>query len=661
MQHPTMSLQRAAALLIAAALVACGGGGAGDTSGGDNPGGGGGPNTWLPGQAEVAGASGMAIFKARAPDGTVTGHLLNPFAVDGVGGLAAFQLRASSASAAELAIDYTPGPKVTVVLTDGGHATTTVDGVAFSGFGPLAPGQAAVAAGFLQMNRLPVAVNGKAGFLPVELAVALVPLQLGLKYATLDPLSGVADLFWSAGCGVLAGASPTATSTPRCPGPILLSAEAPLPVVLGFFPFDGEGAGSGIVSLAPAMARRNCAVAAYPGDASRGACDSLCRGACGADCEPNNCQRGEHATCELGPDGLNNGTRITWGDYDCGVHQGCIDHDDCYDQCNDVWGCTGAGAFLAAACRHGPGPTTCDGQAWNIWGTADVLLWWKGYGDFSSRRTFSYAEAQERDPVNCPYVDVCVPAGTAVTLPDGSQVPIESLVPGAEIAAAASHLPRPFTALVEQVLVHRDGPYPLDRLISASGAELEVTPEHPIWTAEYGYLMAADLQPGLHLLEVDPVSGETRQVELVAVLRAASVAGTVYNLKTSAASYLAAGLLVHNKCLARGSLVETPEGPVAVETLRPGDEVLGDRDGRRVVARVVRTYRKATVLGSLPGRRLAPGLLVTVNHPVADGGLFTEAGLLPAPAEAAQGDVFDLETSTGNYYADGVLLGAALP
>jgi hypothetical protein len=183
--------------------------------------------------------------------------------------------------------------------------------------------------------------------------------------------------------------------------------------------------------------------------------------------------------------------------------------------------------------------------------------------------------------------------------------------------------------------------------------------QRPVWTLELGYVPAADLVVGAHLLELDPESGGVRAEALVSIVRAYSATDVVYNLKTSRSSYVAADILVHNKCLARGSRVETPEGTTAVDMLQPGDRVYGQRYGQRVVTRVVRIYEKSTILGRLPGRRLGPHLVVTVNHLVATPDGDVEAGSLRAPAEDALGDVYDLETESGNYWADGVLLRAA--
>jgi hypothetical protein len=121
---------------------------------------------------------------------------------------------------------------------------------------------------------------------------------------------------------------------------------------------------------------------------------------------------------------------------------------------------------------------------------------------------------------------------------------------------------------------------------------------------------------------------------------------------------LAEDVLVHNKCLAAGTLVETPQGPRAVELLQAGDEVYGLEAGQRVVTRISHAYQKRTALASLSGRELAPGLRVTDNHPVWTGQRYVPAGELGLTATAIAGAVYDLRTGTGNLFSAGRLLQA---
>ena len=129
-------------------------------------------------------------------------------------------------------------------------------------------------------------------------------------------------------------------------------------------------------------------------------------------------------------------------------------------------------------------------------------------------------------------------------------------------------------------------------------------------------------------------------------------------------------------CLSVGTLIDTPDGPIAVEALRLGDPVWTlDGDGRRVAGTVI-------ALGSTPAPaghqvirlRLDDGRMVTASpgHPLSDGRLLGDLrigdvvdGSRVAAADLiryAGADTFDLVASgaTGIYFADGIPLGSTL-
>jgi hypothetical protein len=212
-------------------------------------------------------------------------------------------------------------------------------------------------------------------------------------------------------------------------------------------------------------------------------------------------------------------------------------------------------------------------------------------------------------------------------------------------------------ARVERVLVH-PGAYTLDTLEASGGAQLELTGNHPVFTSR-GFVRTEDLVVGDTVFIVDQIALQTRQEKLVAITRRSSTTSVTYNLKTTAGNYFAADLLIHNKCLAADSWVETRRGRVAVALVRPGDEVRALRAGQERWARVEAVFTKTTILASLPGRRVNSGLTVTDNHVLSAQG--QPAGALGLPAVEVSGAVFDLETETGNYFAGGVLVEAANP
>jgi len=129
-------------------------------------------------------------------------------------------------------------------------------------------------------------------------------------------------------------------------------------------------------------------------------------------------------------------------------------------------------------------------------------------------------------------------------------------------------------------------------------------------------------------------------------------------------------------CLARGTRIDTPLGPIAVDALRLGNPVWTlDGTGRRVAGTVI-------ALGSTPAPadhhvirlRLADGRAVVASpgHPLADGRHVGEIrvgdlvdGSRVVAADSipyAGGETFDLVASgaTGEYFAGGIPMGSTL-
>jgi len=129
-------------------------------------------------------------------------------------------------------------------------------------------------------------------------------------------------------------------------------------------------------------------------------------------------------------------------------------------------------------------------------------------------------------------------------------------------------------------------------------------------------------------------------------------------------------------CLAAGTRIATPVGPVPVEDLREGMIVWTvGAQGNRVAAPVLQTARTRPPPGhALIRLRLSDGRTVTASsgHPTADGralGLLRAGDLLDgAGVSSAEGIPYDGEYvydllpagATGRYWADGVLLGSTL-
>jgi hypothetical protein len=205
------------------------------------------------------------------------------------------------------------------------------------------------------------------------------------------------------------------------PSIVQMSTAAPVPVVVGYFPFDEEGAAEKTASR-PAGTQVACldqfparmaGLPATRGDGRApaadeaeipfneyGPCDAMCRGACGADCHPENCKETVHTMCEKDGMGRYTGMEIRVISYTCGAHEGCIEHDLCYDACNVSFGCD---TWAAAFCRHaehaGPLldpslPTLCDQHAIQKYGLSNTSQWVQGQGPQPIVRIFDYQDPE---------------------------------------------------------------------------------------------------------------------------------------------------------------------------------------------------------------------------------------------------------------------------
>jgi hypothetical protein len=129
-------------------------------------------------------------------------------------------------------------------------------------------------------------------------------------------------------------------------------------------------------------------------------------------------------------------------------------------------------------------------------------------------------------------------------------------------------------------------------------------------------------------------------------------------------------------CLARGILIDTPDGPVPVEHLRSGMTVwTADADGRRIPARVLQVgstpvlpshqvvhlvLADGRTVDASPGHPLPDGRTLAELRPgdAVDGSTVTSADLIAYDG----GATFDLLPSgpTGAYWANGIPLGSTL-
>lgn len=377
---------------------------------------------------------GNLSLEPRAEDGSVSGRYRYP---DDLGdhnvrftvtsdGFATFHLE-----------DAPESETLTVDLSDDQTARLEWNGTTLDGLGALT-GEAQAAldnlmdsdlAHSLGMIPLDVGCQGDEEIDAQQVAALLVPLQMRFKYLVTDRESEASRLIALSECGY----GSRDENKEEQASFIMFSPAMPVPVVFGYFPFDAEGAveapRSSDEGLHTACLNASSSVMAAGLKTSNplvkspesilgirineyGPCDAMCRGACGADCPLSNCTLSKELRCEKDEEGGNTGMEIRYLSYDCGLHQGCIDHDNCYDQCNEEYGC---GTWLAAYCRHlwvadpiilfNHPNWYCDQKAIAEHGVIDPPLWSRGYGPQPMRETFEYMDVeygQQQNLDNCP-------------------------------------------------------------------------------------------------------------------------------------------------------------------------------------------------------------------------------------------------------------------
>jgi hypothetical protein len=276
------------------------------------------------------------------------------------------------------------GPTLVVQVEDRETASLTVDGQPLDGLGEATDAERAVIAS-LQSGRLgeaiawtPLDVACLGELAPPVAQALLLPLQLVLKYGPPGRGALLSHLITGSACAWLTEDDPR-----PAPATVHIEHAAPFPTVMGYFPLDATGwspDGDAQRTRVPTAVPDP-----HPVEAATGPCNSQCRGACGADCSPTNCSYGLEFFCGAGG---SSGNEEQWKTWDCGVHPGCVSHDDCYDSCNGTFGC-GTFNVFAINCRHNTADG-CDITACRTFGFSECVRWANGLDPFTSREAFPY-------------------------------------------------------------------------------------------------------------------------------------------------------------------------------------------------------------------------------------------------------------------------------
>ena len=286
----------------------------------------------------------------------------------------------------------------------------------------------------LAMIPLDIACQTGESIDPAQVAALLYPLQLRFKYQIADRAQAASELVALSQCDYDPEVEDEETS--QDPTIILISPSSPVPVVMGYFPFDADGANEPTTSAEGGVKMACLDAETWPITSSIkagsilpavpllddepiqnewGPCEAKCRGACGPDCTFNNCSFTIEERCEKNQDGDNDGFFSLVHVYDCGLHPACVKHDACYDDCNQRHGCN---TWAASVCMHaGVADLTapwasilglnisCDKITLNEENPSSVKDWMRGYGPQPERQIFEYHDKTVRfeyDPITCP-------------------------------------------------------------------------------------------------------------------------------------------------------------------------------------------------------------------------------------------------------------------
>jgi predicted lipid-binding transport protein (Tim44 family) len=208
----------------------------------------------------------------------------------------------------------------------------------------------------------------------------------------------------------------------------------------------------------------------------------------------------------------------------------------------------------------------------------------------------------------------CFLPDTPITMADGTRSPISTVAIGAKVLAfdGSANL---VVATVRNVLTHQVASY---LVLRTEQTEVRVTEEHPFYVGDGTFKTAEALRLGDVVYVYD---GQALVPQHVLALERVRAAVTVYNLQTDEPhTFLANGIAVHNKgggCFAAGTLVQTPSGNRAIESLALGDTILGydESSGRQpVVVEGIYQNRSPLFIPHTDHGTLA----TTTEHPLLD-------------------------------------------
>jgi len=294
----------------------------------------------------------------------------------------------------------------------------------------------------------------------------------------------------------------------------------------------------------------------------------------------------------------------------------------------------------------------------------------------------------------------CFPDDVKVNMFDGTSKNINDVKIGDKVWGFDEDTQNPIEATVQKVLIHETNPEDLtqmcteeteplmsetcelsgfctgrtlDKVIFSSGDEFEATPNHPVYVLGKGWIPISELNDGDKVYKT--LNGQNQEVYVASIIRDYSSSEVVYNLKTTAHSYYANNILVHNKCLIGNTRISMADGSFkSIENILPGEYVLGQTAEGIQFVKVLDVYKKEsylemsllnivfenTMIIATPNHlfettrgKISAGNLRVGDEVVTANGL---AKIIEISEQKTTDAVWDIKTESNNYFANNLLV-----
>ena len=215
----------------------------------------------------------------------------------------------------------------------------------------------------------------------------------------------------------------------------------------------------------------------------------------------------------------------------------------------------------------------------------------------------------------------CFLHDSQILMSDGHESPIRAIRQGDEVLAFTPE-GRMVRTRVREIIRHEADEY---ILLKTDRATLRVTKEHPFYVGRGTFKTVEALKEGDLVFAWD---GQWLTEQRIISLERIREQVQVFNLQTDHPNTFFAGqIAVHNKggCFPAGTRIATPKGPVAIESLASGDEVLAvTGDGFTVRSTVKTVFMSKETMVRI--KTNGGDLVTTAEHPVSlKEGMFKQA------------------------------------